>query len=164
MRHVITLLLALMVGFIFSGCDKRKGDLTRELAKEILNQHLANQKIVRLEFREGGRNRAESDGVIERIDYGPIFRFTSKSLNIAGSYFDRNSKFFTIITLSDPINASVKEITGITDDAQPNAKIVEYTMRYNFPSQLQFLQPYVFTGEETKIILQKYDDGWRVSN
>ena len=71
--HLFAVFIVVLTSF--AGCDKpgstgepaqskRRGDLTRELAAEILNEYLSNPSVSQLDFQKGGVDRAIADGIL----------------------------------------------------------------------------------------------------
>lgn len=197
MTYVRYLSASMMIGLVLGcsmlvlvGCDKpgddgqpaqskRKGDLTRELAAEILNEYLAKPSISELEFKKGGIDRALSEGVlVKELWNDGVFqhtrcRFTDKGLKMIGSFLAPGSDKIEMeafgatafgdsspmLHLKSPIGETVSAVTGITMDPVPT---VEFTTAYALPAEMEPMTRYVFSGLNTRAKFRKYDDGWRV--
>lgn len=165
-----TLLFTLIISILASsGCgDKRKGELTRELATEILNQHLAAQSLSELEFSDGGIERAEQDGIIQKQDgYPPNYCFTNMGLKMVDTVIRQNyilGKWVNEVPrfgINPGISEQVSEVNGIAEGPTPNIKVVEYVTNFQFPPKMKPMTRYIFSGRKKTSVFQKYDDGWR---
>lgn len=149
----------------------RTGDLTRELAADILNEHLAKPSVSQLTFNNGGIDRAKQDGVIEEQGgFPPSFRFTDKGLKMVGTIIGQNYIELAPFGMKAPkfalksgMGQRVSEVSGIAEGPTPNIKSVEYVTDYIFPSEMQPITRYIFSGSKEQSAFQKYDDGWRVA-
>ena len=149
----------------------RAGELTRELASEILQDELTAKTVKYVEFRKGAGKLAVGDGWIVtsgRSVTGPLAGFSDKfkkAYPYENSIYIENGDNFLgspKVGFADGIKETVAEITGIAEGANINEKTVEFTSRYRFPtSSLGFTEKYLYAGTNYSIKFRKYDDGWR---
>ena len=149
--------------------DKRKGELTRQLATELLNDFLVKPSISQLEFQDDGLTRAQQQGLVsEQGGFPPSYRFTDKGIAMVKDVIRQNRielapfgaqspKF----TLANPLAERVSEVTGIASTPF-GVTSVEYTTRYIVPIEMEPLFDYIFTGRKAQAGFRMYDDGWRV--
>ena len=152
---------------------KPNGELTRELAAELLNKHLARPSVSIIQFNKTGFEQAMQDGIVGPIpnyNFHDLFRFTDKGLMMVGSldgdenFIRRNSSdAFWWFRLKNPIKSRVQEITGIAAERMPDFFSVEYITNYLLPQAMQPMERYIFLGSTAESKFRKYDDGWRVS-
>jgi hypothetical protein len=147
-----------------------KAELTRELASDLLNQHLAEPNLTMVQFNAGGVQMTEHDGIIQR--FGPPalsqWTFTAKGLQMFGTHIGQDTRAASIDGSSNPsfrlkvgLAQRVTEVTGIADGPTPNLKEVQYNAAYIFPSEIPALSTYIYGGRNgARTVFQKYDDGW----
>ncbi len=169
-----TFLLTLIIPMLaITGCNKRKGELTRELAAELLNEHLAAHPVLWCRFKDGYFDPAIRDGVIERVWVGEGYRFTYKGIKMVGAVIAENHME---IEFSPPLGMKplkfwlkkdfgerVQKVTGIKEGQSPGTKEVEYETEHPFPPEMQSMKHYITNGQIMKSVFQKYDDGWRIT-
>jgi len=168
---------SLLNGFIIIPANL-SGDLTREIAAELLNQQLAAPRVTQLAFEMGGIERAVAAGLVmkgrdfelfgtydfevEGIDF--LHRLPGEYDQIRRPEDDKNGKAKTpFFELTTPLAERVEKVTGIT--AGPlgsRVLIAEYISAYQFPKDMQAIVPYLYTGQRSKASFQRYDDGWRI--
>jgi hypothetical protein len=170
-KSTLTLTLTL-IACLLAGCDKRKGELTRSLAAEILNEQLARPSVTELQFNDSGIERAKSDGIIQASGPGMLpdyYFFTDKGLKMVSSVISENRTHYvpfanSSFRLKSPIGERVREVTGISAIQAAGVSSVDYVTDYLFPSELQPVKQYFFSGRKATATFRKYDDGWRVEN
>ena len=149
--------------------DKRKGELTRELAAELLNERFAQKAppIDQLDFQENGYDKAKRDGIITRgrgMDIGVYFTERGRKMldgvgNPDGSLINPSNISFRG---SLRINERVREVTGIAAEPMSGGMSVEFTTEYILPQPMQPMSAYIVCGRKAQTEFKKYDDGWRV--
>lgn len=164
-----------------AGCDKlpealradnRRGELTRELATKLLNEHFAKPSVHRLAFKRGGIENAIRDGIVERGSYWS-YHFTAKGREMVSSFvrpegnaLKGNSEMKEVrpieIELNAPIAQRIRQVTGIAASRMPGITEVEFETDYFLAPAMQKLSTYVYSGETSSKAFRKYDDGWRV--
>jgi hypothetical protein len=146
---------------------KPTGELTRELAAQLLNQHIATPHVWCISFKEGGLENAIRDGVVlpER-DAINNYHFSDKGFALAGGFIKKTTpirKGKDIFIQKTPIGERILEVTGISLPSVSNTCEAEYTTDYLFPKEAEALRKYLYTGQRAKASFRKYDDGWRVA-
>jgi len=167
----------LLNGFIIIPASL-SGDLTREIAAELLNQQLATPRVTQLAFDIDGIERAKAAGLVmegrdfqlfgtydfeyEGIDF--LHRLPGEYDQIHKPEDDKAGKAKTpFFELTTPLAERVEKVTGIT--AGPLGSrilIAEYVSAYQFPKDMQAIVPYLYTGQRNKASFLRYDDGWRI--
>jgi hypothetical protein len=155
--------------------DIANGGLNRETAFTILSDFLFKPSITEISFFPGGVNQATADGILtEAGGFPPTLSFTQKGLDVFGDLVDRSNNRVVLaplgmenpkFTLPSPIAEMVLSVDGIADGtlSQSGMKEVSFTTRYIFPSNTKGnLKAYIFAGRKAKLLLRRYDDGWRV--
>jgi len=168
---------SLLNGFIIIPANLQ-GDLTRDIAAELLNQALAAPRVTQITFEIGGIDRAKADGLIteaedfqlfgaydfvfERIGFLHRLAMANEQVHAPGD--DKSGKARTPwFEITTPLAARVEKVTGIT--AGPlGSRILqaEYTTAITFPPDMLSIVPYLYTGQRSKASFQRYDDGWRL--
>lgn len=175
-NHTLKALLVIALAgpaFVTDALADPKGALTRKGASDLLNRHLAKPHVTMFEFNKGGIERAEQDGLVQRVGVPafPQWAFTAKGLGMVGSHIGQNVIATPLGGGANPrfqfrtgIPQRVVEITGIADGPTPSYKQVEYRTEYIFPPSMAALGNYVYSGTYgARTNFQKYDDGWRVT-
>jgi hypothetical protein len=165
---------------VTSACNNK--ELTRSGAKEILDKVGAQSSItqVTISFKQVvqavhlDKNSAQKLTNLLTFKGGKACLPDPSDMRIATGQFVLCPGYIPpdvtwqrpggIATLNKPITWSISEITGISDDSgSPNAKIVEYTWKYELPeypkSVAEILNP--TPPAKGKSLLRLYDDGWR---
>jgi hypothetical protein len=168
---------SLLNGFIIIPTNLN-GELTREIAAELLNQQLAAPHVRQLAFEIGGIERAVADGWVspgkdfelfgtynfdfERTAF--LHRLTGDTDQVRRPEDDKSGSaktpFFEVTT---PLPERVEKVTGITAGPLGGRILqVEYISVFSFPRDMLAIVPYLYTGQCGKAALQRYDDGWRM--
>jgi len=151
---------------------KRTGQLTRDVAEEILAEYLVSPHISQLEFMDDGLQRAEKDGVVVQAGgFPPGYHFTEKGIQLLRGLVNANTRVELApfgmeapkFSLLSPVGEEVAEVSGIALGPVPNVCVVEYITNYLFPNEPGGMYPYIHIGRRAKTAFQKYDDGWRVA-
>lgn len=150
---------------------KPVGELTRELAAAMLNKELAEPHIKEIEFKEGGFEQAERDGIFVQGDnfnpyYNAVYRFTGKGSALSNGLVKGDTKVSKgcISNFVPPLAERVTTVTGIALSPYPNVCEVQYTTQYIIPAGAEGMYQYIYSGSRRKAMFQKFDDGWRVVN
>lgn len=159
-----------LIACLLAGCDKRKGELTRPLAAELINEQLASVSELSFNSDSDGAGRALRDGIIQEDQYGMQGdRFTEKGFKMVSSVIAQNHIYHPAwvsanFRLKSPIAERVRDITGISAIPGTGVSSVEYVTDYLIPTELQPMAQYLYTGSKAKATFRKYDDGWRVES
>lgn len=175
--------LALVVLLIISGCHSQ--ELSRNSAKDILNKTAAGSPATEITigtdqmkklmayFSADPKDQVKDADKFDRDGSKPCLPDPS-DMRIATGQAVQCSGYVPpdvtwqrpgfLLKLHKPLNWSVSEVTGISDDPKaPGDKIVEYTWRYDLSvfskSMADVLTP--ATPNQSKALMRKYDDGWR---
>ncbi len=170
---------SLLNGFIIIPANLN-GELTREIAAQLLNEQLATPHVTQLAFEFGAVERAEKDGWIApgrdfelfgtyNFDFEKtafLHRLISDTDQVRRPEDDKTGKAQTpFFQLTTPLTERVEKITGITAGPLGSRILqVEYISAFSFPKDMQAILPYIFTGQRGKAAFQRYDDGWRIVN
>jgi hypothetical protein len=168
---------SLLNGFIIIPANLN-GELTREIAAELLNQQLAAPRITQLTFERDGIERAKADGLIregrdfelfgshdfEQDRTSFLHRLSGETDQIRRPEDDKSGTAQTpFFELTTPLPARVEKMTGITSGPLGSRILqAEYISAYVFPRDMQAILPYIYTGQRNKAAFQRYDDGWRI--
>ena len=168
---------SLLNGFIIIPANIT-GDLTREIAAQLLNQQLAVPRVRQIAFAEDGIERAKADGLLteapdfelfgaydfafERIGF--LHRLAMANEQVHRAEDDKSGRIKTpYFELTTPLPERVEKITGITAGPLGSRMLIaEYATAIAFPSDLAAVLPYVLPGRRDKAAFQRYDDGWRI--
>jgi hypothetical protein len=146
--------------------------LTREVAAQLLNEHLSQPHIRHLAFNKDGLQQAERDGIVAQAGgFPPTYRFSDKGLSMARGVANANTRIELAplgmedpkFPLASPIAESVTDVSGIALAPVPNICEVEYGTEYLVPNEFKPLLKYLWSGQRAKATFRKYDDGWRVA-
>ena len=168
---------SLLNGFIIIPANLQ-GDLTRDIAAELLDRQLVTPRITQVGFAADGVARALADGlVVEAQDFelfgaydfvfdriGFLHRLAMSNEQIHKADDDKSGQMSTpYFDITTPLPERVDKVTGIT--AGPLGSrilLVEYTTAIAFPPDMHTIAPYLYTGRSAKASFQRYDDGWRL--
>ena len=168
---------SLLNGFIIIPTNLN-GELTRDIAAELLNQQLASPHVTQIAFEIGGVEAAQAAGLIapgrdfelfgaydfefEQTSF--LHRLTGDTDQIRRADEDKPGKAQTpFFYLTTPLPARVEKITGITSGPLGSRVLqVEYISAFAIPADMTAIRPYIYTGQRGKASFQRYDDGWRI--
>lgn len=172
---------ALVVLLLVLGC--RSQELSRNGAKDILNRKAAGSpdtemtisfdQANKLLFKIDSKDRDKAREAINFDDSKPCLPdpsdvriMTGQSVVCTGYIPPEVTRQHpgVILKLRKPLNWSVFEVTGISDDSKAAGdKLVEYKWHYDLSglpkSVAEILTPTI--PHEAKALLRRYDDGWR---
>jgi hypothetical protein len=168
---------SLLNGFIIIPANIN-GDLTRDIAAELLNQQLVTPRVTQIAFDTGGIARAKADGIVmEAEDFelfgaydfafdriGFLHRLAMANEQVHKPEDDKTGKAQThYFEITTPLPERVEKVTGITSGPLGSRVLIaEYTTAIILPPDMQTIAPYLFTGRNGKAAFQRYDDGWRI--
>jgi hypothetical protein len=149
------------------------GELTREMAAELLNKHLAQPSISQLAFQKGGLERAARDGIVEQQGgFPPSYRFTRRGLQMFGDLVATSQNRIQLaplgmedpkFSLAKPIGERIDEVSGVAAGPLAGMCSVEATTSYLLPESARGVTQYIYSGRKATFVLRRYDDGWRVA-
>ncbi len=153
---------SLLNGFIIIPTNLN-GELTREIAAELLNLQLATPRVMQIAFEIGGAEKAQEAGLIQpgrdfelfgTYDFDEektafLHRLTSTSDQVRRPEDDRTGQARTpFFQLSTPLPERIEKVTGITSGPLGSRVLqVEYISRFIFPQDMEAVLPYVLTGQ-----------------
>lgn len=158
-----------------AGC----GDLTRSEAERILNSDERKHACVsRLTFIDGGFEKAKASGALSydrsrnnivSWDQG-VYKIADLPDGDRWEVIEFSMGFTPLISKPTVIRRKhpnlcfhgKAQVTAIADAPFGLGKSVEFVATVSFPSELEPIRPYVYTGYEMTAIFQKTDLGWRV--
>jgi hypothetical protein len=168
---------SLLNGFIIIPAHVN-GDLTRDIAAELLNKELTTPHVTQIAFDVGGIERAQADGLVSEAPDFELFgaynfafdrmsflhRLAMANEQVHKPEDDKTGKAKTpYFEITTPLPERVEKVTGITSGPLGSRILVaEYTTAILFPPDMAILMPYLFTGQRGKAAFQRYDDGWRI--
>lgn len=177
-KHAFShLQLIIVASVICSGCGRDpNAPLTREEAIIQINQHLAQRPITSLKLTREGKLLALQDGLLAKPPgFARDLRTTQKVEAVSGGLLKQGTDLPSVILASDshkrtneglrttaPIHVSVEQIKGIALINQ-NYCEVSFVTRYKLPPSANDLIKYIYVGAHEKLLFQRFDDGWRVS-
>ncbi len=168
---------SLLNGFIIIPTNLN-GELTRDIAAELLNQQLATPRVTQLAFDIGGIEAAQAAGLVapgrdfelfgaydfdfEQTSF--LHRLTGDTDQIRRPDEDKTGKAQTpFFYLTTPLAERVEKITGITSGPIGSRILqVEFISAIAIPADMTTIRPYLYTGQRGKAAFQRYDDGWRI--
>ncbi len=148
-------------------------ELSRETASNLIRERLKTPKST-IQFSPEGLKLALREGFVFDHDPKASARFYSLTPKARqkpgllellektqlGGYHEGSGVFFLIP--KQPVAEDLHRITGVTSAGSHTAQI-EYETKFNFPSPLESLAHYFYSGGARSAIAQRYDDGWRLT-